>query len=100
MTELYEAVSCNETVGVFSTLDKAKAAVEAKIRQEITTGIYGIQYARQNPLPALTWQDQGNGVHVCGFVRMPTGRVPGAVPLWRGCDPAVYTIELDPAELP
>jgi hypothetical protein len=101
MIHLYAAVDCSDTVGTFSTLEKAKAAVEAKIIADMRKGIYGKRYMPQDSMPELTWQFQEEGgVHKCGFVRPTFGRrYPDHVLAWSYCDPIIYTIELDPKEL-
>lgn len=97
MTELYEVVDCRETVGIFSTLDKAKAAVEAKILADLREGHYG--HHKDDQLPELTWHDQDGTGWQCGFVRMPTGRRLHPSPQWRGCEPTISRITLDPERL-
>jgi len=76
MTHLYAVVEDGgETEGVFSTLDKAKAAVEANIRS--------YESASGRPEPELTWSaGHRDGVYVCD---------PGNM--------NIYVIELDPKEL-
>lgn len=101
MIHLYAAVDCSQTVGTFSTLPKAMAAVEARIVAELRAGHYGKLYMEQDSMPELTWQFQEEGgVYKCGFFRLISGqRYPDPVPTWRYCDPIIYTIELDPKEL-
>ena len=96
MVDLYAAVeSGGETVGVFSTLDKAKASVEAKIADDIRGGYYG--FHNDDPLPELTWQTQEGHDRACGFVR--GGGYFNKLARWRRCDPVVYGIVLDPMAL-
>jgi len=101
MIHLYAAVWCSDTMGTFSTLEKAKAAVEAKILNDVRRGYYELHGQDRAQLPELTWQFQEEGgVHKCGFVRLAYGqRYPDPVPAWHYCDPIIYTIELDPKEL-
>lgn len=98
MTEIY-IVAVDDgayPVGVFSTLDKAVAVVEERIVKDIRSGLYGCQFMK-GPLPELTWQPGFDGMYECGFKGKRTAD--GVYVHWSSCDPVIWTIELDPAEL-
>lgn len=92
MTKLYEVVAGGgETIGTFSSLDKAKAAVEARVIRRLRAGDYGREFT-QSPVLESAWEDQGDGTHTYQF-SIGTSR-------WYSAGRDIYTIELDPAELP
>lgn len=90
MTELYAAVDDDLRVrALFSTLDKAIGAVEARFDKEMRRGYYGDQY-RHGPLPVLVWESKSPESHVPRFLR--DGQ-------WRHCLWDIETIALDPEEI-
>lgn len=95
MTELYATRQDGETIGVFSTLDKAKRSVEREILTNAARGYYGIQFMSE--VPELTWRKSRYDYEACGFVR--PGIHDDDPVEWRECGPVAFPIQLDPEDV-
>lgn len=100
MSTIFLATDYEDTVGVYSTLDLAKAAVEEAIRADILHNHYGPEVAAGR-VPTITWRtvwpygegDPRGMNHEPGFER--TGPLHGSPVEWLPCQPAIYPMELD-----